>query len=321
VEDLVSRVVPAVVSIAAGSSRGTGFHFSPDRVLTNAHVVDGHSSVELYYGGTKRSGRVVTTSPATDLSLIQVMNPDPQQAVLRLGSAQTVRAGQEVIAVGSALGVLSNTVTRGIVSAIRSTGVVTLIQTDAAINPGNSGGPLVDRSGAVIGVNSLGISKKEAEAVAFAVAIDHAVQLLNGQTAATSQTPLDGLQQMMSGPSDSDRRRSAAEQRYVEVLKWAATNGDSLDSTWRRYAPSCVASAPKSGDREWFAVFDRAGVRLTGYSAYDCGAWLDSMRNNATQIKAQVDKVAEAARQAGVYPGRMRDLRRQHRLEWSGWER
>ena len=78
---------------------------------------------------------------------------------------------------------LSNTVTRGIVSAIRDVGTVTLIQTDAAINPGNSGGPLVDRNGVVIGINSLAVAAREGQGIGFAVAIDHATPLLNGQGA------------------------------------------------------------------------------------------------------------------------------------------
>ena len=87
--------------------------------------------------------------------MLQVSNANPSQEILRLGSASGVRVGQEVIAIGSALGVLSNTVTRGIVSAVRRAGDVTLLQTDAAINPGNSGGPLIDRSGQVIGINTM----------------------------------------------------------------------------------------------------------------------------------------------------------------------
>ena len=102
----------------------------------------------------------------------------------RAGDARTwidrqARVGQEVIAIGSALGVLSNTVTRGIVSAVRQVGAVTLVQTDAAINPGNSGGPLLDRQGMVIGVNSMTVGQAGGEGVAFAVAIDHVTQLLD----------------------------------------------------------------------------------------------------------------------------------------------
>ena len=98
--------------------------------------------------------RVAALSSASDLAVLRLLQPEPGHAVLRLGSAATARVGQEVIAIGSALGVLTDTVTRGIVSAVRPLGSVTLIQTDAAINPGNSGGPLVNARGEVVGINS-----------------------------------------------------------------------------------------------------------------------------------------------------------------------
>ena len=164
-----------------GQARGTGFFVRHDQVLTNAHVVEGQTSVRLQVGEATYTARVTIVAQGSDLAMLQVYNPDPKQATLRLGSVSTARVGEEVIAVGSALGVLSNTVTRGIVSAIRDVGTVRLIQTDAAINPGNSGGPLVDRNGVVIGINSLAVAAREGQGIGFAVAIDHARPLLSGQ--------------------------------------------------------------------------------------------------------------------------------------------
>ncbi len=207
-EDIIARVLPSVVSIQAGRGRGTGFFVRPDIVLTNAHVVGGQSSVQLVAGARTYTARVTDVSTSSDLAVLQVFNADARQPALRLGSVTGLRAGQEVIAIGSALGVLSNTVTRGIVSAVRDTGSVTLIQTDAAINPGNSGGPLVDRAGVVIGVNSMRIAaSRGGEGLAFAVAIDHAVQLLGGQASSATSTPLQGLNRLMSGASPSDDMR------------------------------------------------------------------------------------------------------------------
>src|SRR5213596_3868254 len=107
-----------------------------------------------------------------------------------MGSAMRARAGQEVMALGSPLG-LQNTVTRGIVSAVRQVGALTLVQTDAAINPGNSGGPLLARNGEVIGITTMSMRSAVAQGLSFAVAIDHAAALLAGKRpTAGSNTPI-----------------------------------------------------------------------------------------------------------------------------------
>lgn len=316
-EDVVSRTLPAVVSIRAGQSRGTGFFIRPDAVLTNAHVIQGYSTVELQSREAKYTARVATVSTGYDLAVLQVSNANADQPTLRLGSLSTVRVGQEVIAIGSALGVLSNTVTRGIISAVRQAGSVTLIQTDAALNPGNSGGPLVDRNGVVIGINTLG--QRAAEGVAFAVASDHATQLLSGQSSATASTPLDGLNRLTGAPSEGDRMRARGEESYRQAMQWAARNGEQLDNFWNRYAQTCVTSATRTGDRPWFAVLEPNGVRISATSAYDCQEWLSTLRTNANTVRAEVTKAAEIARQNGVYPGVLRDLRREYRMDWAGW--
>jgi hypothetical protein len=250
-----------------------------------------------------------------------VYNANPSQTTLRLGSASGVRVGQEVVAIGSALGVLSNTVTRGIVSAVRQAGSVTLLQTDAAINPGNSGGPLIDRNGVVIGINSMGIARQIGEGLAFAVAIDHATPLLNGQApaATSSVTPLEGLNRAMNGASDGDQMRQRGEEGYRKTLEWAARNAEQLDSYWDRYAKSCVMSAAGGSGRPWFAVYEPNGVRLTNASQYDCNNWLDQVRSNAAAIRQEMSKAGEEARRSGVFPGVTRDLRRQYKLDWAGW--
>ena len=319
-EDVVSRVLPAVASITAGPSRGTGFFIKPDQVLTNAHVIQGQTTVTLQVGNAMYNARVQTVSTGSDLALLQVLGANPNQPVLTMGSGTHLRVGQEVIAVGSALGVLSNTVTRGIVSAVRQVGNITLIQTDAAINPGNSGGPLVDRSGLVIGVNSLAVAVQAGQGLAFAVAIDHATDLLDGQVSNGSQTPLTALTKAMGGPSDADSARAKGEQSYAQVLEWADRNSAQLDAYWGKYAGSCVSSSSRSGDRPWFAVFETNGVRIDPMSSLNCQGWLDTVQSNAAPIRTAIETAGEAARQSGVYPGVLRDLRRRYRLNWSGWE-
>ena len=94
---LFERVSPAVVSIQAGQSRGTGFYIRPDHVLTNAHVIEGQSSVELVAGSTRRTARVTSVSTASDLAVLQVYNHDPQQATLPLGSVDRISETMEVV--------------------------------------------------------------------------------------------------------------------------------------------------------------------------------------------------------------------------------
>ena len=321
-EDIVSAALPAVASIDTGTSRGSGFFVRPDLVVTNAHVVEGQTSVQLQAGGSKYTARVMTTSAGYDLALLQVYGANPSQVTLRLGTAASARAGEEVIAIGYALGSLSNTVTRGIVSAIRQTGSVTLLQTDAAINPGNSGGPLLDRSGQVIGVNSMGIARQVGEGLGFAIAVDHVTQLLAGQSMPSTSTPLAGLTQVMGGPSEGDQRRIDGAKQLERVFDRASRNSDQLDTSWDKGAGICVAGMSRtSSSRVWFALWETNGVRLSTTTGYDCASWLASMRGDALQIHDAMAKASEGARRVGVYPGTMRDLRRKYRFDWDGWDR
>lgn len=167
---IAQRVLPSVVSIStetsSGSATGSGFIIeSSGYILTNNHVVDGASG-----GGaitvTLNSGRslpatIVGTDTAYDLAVLKISATNLR--ALQFGDSDKIQVGDPVIAVGSPLG-LSGTVTSGIISAkdravsaggsSGESSFINALQTDAAINPGNSGGPLVDATGAVIGVNS-----------------------------------------------------------------------------------------------------------------------------------------------------------------------
>jgi S1-C subfamily serine protease len=90
-EDVVSRILPAVASITAGQSRGTGFFIRPNQVLTNAHVIQGQTSAMLQVGTATYNARVITVSTGSDLALLQVFNADPEQPVLSMGSVSHAR--------------------------------------------------------------------------------------------------------------------------------------------------------------------------------------------------------------------------------------
>ena len=321
-EDVVARVIPAVAAIQAGTARGTGFFVRPDTVVTNAHVVDGHTSVQLQVGDAKYTARVVNSSKSTDLAVLHVQNASAAQVTVRLGSLADVRVGQEVVAIGSALGVLSNTVTRGIVSAVRRAGDVTLIQTDAAINPGNSGGPLLDRSGQVIGINTMKALAR-AESIGFAVAVDHATSVLNGQAGSTTaSSPVAGLETMLrqASVSTTEAARNEGEDAYERTIAAVAQRATQVDSYWDRYASVCVSTAGNGGERRWFAALEANRVRLANAARINCREWLESVAASARDIDREIRAANEAGRRAGVFPGVMREARRRHRLDWARWD-
>lgn len=141
-------------------------------VLTNAHVVDDAPDVEVVFpDGATYPASAVGSDPATDLAVVRALGPT--LPAVELATADTLRVGQLVIAIGDPLG-LQSTVTTGVVSALgRSLRakdgrvIENVIQTDAALNPGNSGGPLVDTHGRVVGVNTAIIAG--AQGIAFAI--------------------------------------------------------------------------------------------------------------------------------------------------------
>ena len=141
-KDIMREVLPAVVTVEAGKRSGSGFFVETDLVITNYHVVkDGFFAKVTAPGGNSIRATVARVARGHDLALPKLQGEHVAHAVLPMGSATNVRVGQGVIAVGSAFAVSKNTVTGGMISAIRKLAGITFLQTDAAINPGNSGGP------------------------------------------------------------------------------------------------------------------------------------------------------------------------------------
>jgi len=316
-EDLISRSLPAVVRVETSDGLGTGFFVSPDTILTNVHVVGGSGSVTIRRaGGATQIARVEATAPELDIAVVHIGTPNPDQPTLPMGSASHARAGQEVIALGSPLG-LQNTVTRGIVSAVRQVGTLTLVQTDAAINPGNSGGPLIDRTGQVIGITSLGIRSTVAQGLSFAIAIEHAKALLAGNRAPSATgTPLTTLNQAMNGraPTDADQSRERASKGYEDAIAAVARRADQLDDRWRSFVRVCYEGQVGTGfDRPWFALWDARAMK--GAVSPGCAGTFDDIRRVADDIRGAIGALDEAARQADIYPGTRRDMLRRYRLD------
>ena len=185
VKGILAKVEPSVVDIVAssrrGSGEGTGIIISSDGyVLTNAHVVDRASRVSVATAGSTRalSATVVGADDAHDVALLKIDGASGLPAA-ELGRSADVTVGEDVVAIGNALGLRGDpTVTRGIVSALNRTveNLTGMIQTDAAINPGNSGGPLVNSAGQVIGINTA-VAADGAQNIGFAIPIDKAKSL------------------------------------------------------------------------------------------------------------------------------------------------
>jgi S1-C subfamily serine protease len=325
-EEIVGSAGAAVVSIETSTSRGSGFFVTPELIVTNAHVVQHHGVVTVKLSdGRSIPARVQRSSPLVDIAIVRPDAPQAGQRSLPMGSVNAARPGQEVIAIGSALGVLQNTVTRGIVSAVRNANGVMLIQTDAAINPGNSGGPLIDRSGRVIGITTLKVAANS-ESLGFAVAIDHATPLLEGRQAELIGAPpgspaapgLAGAFRSDRSQSDADRDQGAA--FYDRAMQSLSRRADSIDDYWNRFRVTCRPAGPStSGGRGWFAVWERTPVMDS--SDTRCVQWLNEITQVAGGMRASMSSTDETARAAGVYPGVRRELRKKYGLDWDGWDR
>jgi len=210
---VAGELLPSTVQILAeggaeggqGSGGATGSGFVLDReghVITNNHVVAGSTGPEeltvVDDRGREYPATIVGRSPVYDIAVLDLEDAEGLQPAA-LGSAQAMRGGEAVVAIGSPLG-LSSTVTSGIVSALNrpvTTGgadessYINAVQTDAAINPGNSGGPLVNLQGQVVGVNSAiattgGFGESGNIGVGFAIPMEQ-VRVTTAQILATGE--------------------------------------------------------------------------------------------------------------------------------------
>ena len=187
--EIFEKVNPSVVSINVygGTSvspigSGTGIVMTEDGyIITNAHVVDGGSSVNIVFeDDTQVRGVIIGADADTDIAVIKVDKTGLKAA--EFGDSQNLKIGERVVAIGNAGG-LSGTCTQGIISGLNrdvdsSARALDLIQTSAAINPGNSGGPLVNRFGQVIGITSSKIAATDYEGIGFAIPITEAMPII-----------------------------------------------------------------------------------------------------------------------------------------------
>lgn len=315
-EDMVDSAMPSIVLVETTGGRGSAFFVQRDTLITNVHVVQQDSYVTLRrMDGSTISARVHTRAPAFDIAVLKVAQPSPSQPFLPMGSTSQLKPGQEVIVIGSALGTLQNSVSRGIVSGLRNSGGVTLVQSDAAANPGNSGGPMLDRNGRVVGILTAGYRGQEG--LNFAVAIDHARDIIDGRETnlGSGQAGLASIEPMQPGgqAAESDRRQQQGEQDFLKRVASAEQAAPQLDSAWQRFRSICYKSPIRgSYDREWFAMFAPGGI--PGDAGAGCVEYFQGMQREMNKFRDYMRTAVQDARRANVLPGTIRDTLRARRL-------
>jgi len=187
VVNITSKVVTLdfFYGLVPEEGQGSGFIIDKDgHILTNYHVIEQARQIEVTLHNRKKyRATIVGTDRSHDLAVVQIKAPD--LTPMALGNSSNLQVGQKVYAIGNPFG-LSGTLTRGIVSSIRSVQepdgmtIDEAIQTDASINPGNSGGPLLNMHGEVIGINTMiASSVGQSAGIGFAIPINTAKAVIN----------------------------------------------------------------------------------------------------------------------------------------------
>jgi S1-C subfamily serine protease len=225
------KALPSVVNITSTTvaydffygavpQRGMGSGFVIDNeghILTNYHVIESARQVEVTTSDkAKYKAQVVGVDPAHDLAVIQI--PNSKVPAAEIGDSKSLVVGQKVFAIGNPFG-LSGTMTRGIISSIRSVRgergfIDEAIQTDAAINPGNSGGPLLNSHGQVIGINSMILTggAEQSAGIGFAIPINTAKAVLDDLVhLGYARYPTLGVRTLPIGPNLADQMGLAAD--------------------------------------------------------------------------------------------------------------
>lgn len=208
---IASQAMPSVVSITNKSvqemrlfgqsqafeseSRGTGIIIGQTDtellLVTNHHVVNGADEISVgFVDGEIAEAKRKGSDTGRDLAVLSVkmeeLSDKTKEAirVIELGKSSELQVGEQVVAIGNALG-YGQSVTTGIVSALNREVIIenntnTLIQTDAAINPGNSGGALLNMDGQLVGINSAKYSDTNVEGMGYAIPVDDVVDIIEG---------------------------------------------------------------------------------------------------------------------------------------------
>ena len=176
IAEIIKLIEPTVVRVETASGSGSGVVINRvGYILTNNHVVASDTFAKISFAnGEVYDAIVLARDEKKDLAVLAVSNSTRTDfSTASLGTSDNLSPGEDVIAVGYALGLKGQTTfSKGIISAIREIDNQKYIQTDAAINPGNSGGPLVTLDGKVIGINTAKYVGGGVEGIGLAIPID-----------------------------------------------------------------------------------------------------------------------------------------------------
>ena len=246
--DVTEKALPSVVRIIAGSSTGTGFIVSSDGlVITNHHVVAGHERVEVHLiDGATYPGRVSESDANLDVAYIEMQDTDRTFTPIFIGDSDSIRVGEDVIAIGFPLGQelgTEPTISTGIISAKRRDH----LQTDAPLNPGNSGGPLLDMSGQAVGVVVARMERDNSgnrvAGISFAIPINEVKQRFADRVVMEAEgtpTPfptieggpdIDATKTAIDAEGAHRRRVAEATRTAVEAQQEAARYAASIEAT------------------------------------------------------------------------------------------
>jgi S1-C subfamily serine protease len=235
VVNITSTAVAYDIFYGAVPQRGMGSGFvidSEGHILTNYHVIESARQVEVTTSDKKKyKAQIIGVDPPHDLAVIQIPSKSVPQA--EIGDSKNLIVGQKVFAIGNPFG-LSGTMTRGIISSIRSLRgergfIDEAIQTDAAINPGNSGGPLLNSRGQVIGINSMILTGgvEQSAGIGFAIPINTAKAVLDDLVhLGRARYPSLGVRTLPIGPQLADDLGLAADSGLlvVQVVEGSAAD-------------------------------------------------------------------------------------------------
>jgi len=285
IEQIVRNTLPAIVQIRAGQYSGSGFFITPaGLVATNAHVVEGQQAVTIITSdGVTLQSNSIYIDHDRDLALVKVEAHNVSFLTL---SPSLPLQGAEVIAVGTpgindvtGTGLLPNSVSKGIISGIRTFSETTVanapgragtwLQTDTTINHGNSGGPLINRSGLVVGINTLGFAGAGTPGINFALASSELIQVVQQRLGVT----------LGPGKDAAQHSETAADKR-LSITSTPSGADIEIDGVFLGNTPTSLSIA--EGKRV---------IRITkkGYQSYE--RTLQIQPNSSQRISAELDPV------------------------------